>query len=609
MKSFPTLWRWLALLCVMTVLHAGIYVSQRTISAGLIGLVAFVCLITLAVISVSLWLNPERLLRVQKRAAPLETVYSAAALLLLIALGALLRPEWLYTNIAIIAVLAAALTYHTFFADGRPISRAAWGIAVVVLLLVLALRVATLGYVPFIDVQDEGWTLSWAQSAAETGVPVDRLMLGLGSTQIPLPRFYSALGIWVNLLGVGLWQARLFSFILVLAIVGFTALAARNWFGRRAAVLTALALLASPTLLTASRIRHDVGLALSIAIALWLFTVASRRGQRWIHLAAGLAFGTGLFSHYHALLIAPAIAIALYGPETVTRVRRRRLPAAEAWLFVAGVTLMFGLVVLVQVGDSASLFVANRSAVATGVLVSSYFGTIVEQIGRLVQLSMLESALLAIALGATLMRFARSRRPADLAIALLPILGLLALGVSAPIYYYLIPLTPAFGLLLGAFFDRLVGPPETQAPLTRSLLVGVMAAGPLLGSTLPTALSHLASRDPILPRPPPAAQWVLDNLPPSATVAGEHYYNLWLYDYRFATPGLLIFANEIPGSPEDRVYPVWDAVDVDVFIVDLTLASSAMMRITDDSGYLQERDYRLSATLADDIRIYTRPSS
>jgi hypothetical protein len=119
---------------------------------------------------------------------------------------------------------------------------------------------------------------------------------------------------------------------------------------------------------------------------------------------------------------------------------------------------------------------------------------------------------------------------------------------------------------------------------------------PSLGATLRQPVQHVLNGAPLHLPPPPAAQWVLDNVPTDQVVAGDLRYRLWLYEYPFAShliPDFLYPENlALRDSPET----LWRAVDMDVLLVDPDYPRSyKFFRPLVESGFMARYGYERAA--------------
>lgn len=556
--------------------------------------------------AVAWWLNPARAVRL-RRAAPAPAVYALAGAALTAGLGWVMRPDWLYAGVTLATGAVLALGYFTLYA-GRPAAGARrrwllWALAALAAALLL-LRVYSLTAYPAVHDIDEGWTLGWALGYMRAGRVTDLLSLGL-RPPAGLPLFYAGLSAWLRAAGVGLWQARLFSLALALVMAALTALAARGLYGARAAAFAAAIAASSVVLAHAARIRHDVGLGLALAAALWLHALALKRADLRLHALAGAAVGLGLLAHFHAALFGPALLIGLYGPRLLLAARadRRRVALAAACFGLGGLAAA-GLVFAVQIAPDLSqgdAVIIHDVQVTRGdilPLIAAHFANIAV-------FAPLELLLVVAATGAALWR----RTLVDLCLALTLLLAHVLLGFAnytSP--YYVIPLTPLYIILLSGLFSQpLPRTPRLAAPGLGSAALAFLML-PLLVAGLPAPAAYLLAGRPIAGETPPTAQWVLDNVPTCATVVGYPYYYLWLTDYRFAYP----FLPGVLSAQDSERYPtreaLWDAMGVDVFLFNDRLIEPQDLLLPPD--YFAARGYRVVAQFPEGrytTTIYARP--
>ena len=447
-------------------------------------------------------------------------------------------------------------------------------VAIIAAIVIIVIRVYGLSYYPFVDVQDEAWTTAWTMSFLRTGRFGDTTLGGLGDAYYAYPRFYVLMALWIRAFGVGLWQERLLGFLLIFPVIGLSALVARTWYGTRAAIFTSIAMFASAVLMSAARVRHDIGLTLCLAISLWLHTVAVKRQATFLHLLAGAFIGWGMFSHYHAAGFGVAMLVGLYVPRYIAQLRqakhwRERLPETGAILYGVG-GLLGGLTVLFlqMIPDDLSgwLWTLRHQSLYSensGQFFFAFFGNFMN-IGFF---SIFELLLVAGGVFTAL----RRRGQHDISLLLIMFTGhiLLAVMASGAIYYYILPLTPIYGILIGTMFVRKQEQSEPQLTFRREEVVTfALVLMPLLGATVTRPLQALVNREPIKPPPPPAVEWVQENVPLDAVVVGDMYYYFWLNDYRFVshlTPEYLYPENIERFSSLESV---WEAVDMDVLIID-----------------------------------------
>lgn len=180
---------------------------------------------------------------------------------------------------------------------------------------------------------DEGWTLSVARNWAEQGRYI-RLLDGQpaapGLEAAPTVTLPVALS--MRLLGVGLWQGRLFGVICATsALLLLAALAARLYDGRVAVAALAAALLLTPhpqinPLLQGRQVLAEMPM-LAYLLGGYLCVWWALAGRRLLGVPAALLFGLAWVSKGQT---APFLLMSLAAPA-VLALARRRWAAAATW--------------------------------------------------------------------------------------------------------------------------------------------------------------------------------------------------------------------------------------------------------------------------------------
>jgi hypothetical protein len=585
---------WLALAALQLPLLAGwaLYLSEpgKLESRALLAFAGAAALFSLVVIAAAVVLRTRLAARLPLWA---RRAIAGGSIALAFAVGFVARPEWIYAfttlNLAAAAVLAV-LTLLPEAAD-RTLPRWAWMALALGAAAIIGLRVYALAYFPYTQITDEGWLLAWPVGYLRTGQFSDYLMWYGGHD---VHRYYLPMAWWLSVVGVGFWEARLFSYLVTLAVVAVGGLAGASLYDRATGWTAALILFASAVVMIGARIRHDAGLALAVALCLWLYGLALRRQRLWLHALAGAMIGLGWFSHYHAIGFGPALALALYLPRYAAQVRagktaRRWLPEAGFWAFAAGGLAGAGAVFLLQVLPDLQAFLLTRESRAPagpGGLWASFWAHI-ESIGFH---SRYELILIALALGAALWR----RTQTDAALALGLLFSHIALAVMASVAWdhYPMALTPIYALLIARMITRGVRRGNAPAVLTRrTVALGLCVALPALGGTLQIPAARLAEGAPMIPPPPPAAQWVLDHVPRDARIESEHFYYLWLHDYRVISP---ISPNFLPPQRRAALNTLeaqWADINPDVFLLDPNLNTCCIVGPLVEADWMEDNGY------------------
>ena len=523
-------WRGLALFYLALMVHFAIYhfVQGQCTSTSCVLLalsqIGIGILVIVFALSISLPLT-HRLLQHFANIPP--GLFLVASATVLFGFGLNLRLEWIYAHMSLALSGIAALAYFSIYGNRLPnVQRRTVVIGMILLVLVVILiRVRALAVDPSIHILDEPWTLSWAVSYLRTGKPSDWIMGSVsGSPYYSLPRYYALVAAWLQLVGVGLWEGRLFSVIVAALMSIFTVLAARNLFDRQTALFTLLALLASSILVVGLRLRHDIGVGLTISASLWVYSVARKRNSWALHGVAGFCAGLGLSAHYHALGLSVALAAGLYLPEYFERIHRKQFfPQPEAIAYCCGAMISGLLILALQVLPDIQQFqeyLAPRSPHSLQEFVES----VIYHVAQLPQHSQLEFILVVVALSAALLR----RTKLDISLSLVLILSYIALGAMAsknygPFDYYSVPLIPLLGLLIGRFWGSLnIGRLLPTASSSIAVVSCLCFLIPQLGYSLHSPLAYIRADGSLRPNPTPAAQWVLDHVRPDQTIMAEN---------------------------------------------------------------------------------------
>lgn len=185
---------------------------------------------------------------------------------------------------------------------------------------------------------DEPWFANVAWNWVTTGAPGDSMhanMAGLlGSIDWPNIGRVAVFPLKVvfEYLGLGLFQARLVSWIFGVLAVLATLLVGRKAYSTVTGALAALLLVLSAPFTQASHYaRPDVILAAAIMLVFWLALFSFERERWWAHLLTGLVLGLAVDIHPNAAMFIPAL-VSLY----IVTYRSRMLRKRGAWLCAVG---------------------------------------------------------------------------------------------------------------------------------------------------------------------------------------------------------------------------------------------------------------------------------
>ena len=137
------------------------------------------------------------------------------------------------------------------------------------------------------------------------------------------------------LLGLGLFQARLASWIFGVCLIFAVFILARKLYDALTAALAVLFLALSTPFLQASHYaRVDIFLAVVVVVALYFYVLGIQNHQRWPFFVTGLLFGLSLDIHLNALPLGLAL-----GAYHVVAYRKTVLRERSTWLLVAGASI------------------------------------------------------------------------------------------------------------------------------------------------------------------------------------------------------------------------------------------------------------------------------
>lgn len=187
-------------------------------------------------------------------------------------------------------------------------------------------------------------------------------------------------------LGLGLFQARLVSWIFGALLLLATFLVGRRCYGRTTGIVAALLLSLSLPFLQASHyVRPDVMLAAVVMLTFLSALTALEENKKWAHLLAGLMIGLSLDVHPNGLIFALAL-VGVY----LAAYRSRFFRQPGTWLCALGGLLGIGYYVAVHVLPNPGAFLVVRSLSFSGphklplltLTLRSLISSVDEEIGR-----------------------------------------------------------------------------------------------------------------------------------------------------------------------------------------------------------------------------------
>jgi 4-amino-4-deoxy-L-arabinose transferase-like glycosyltransferase len=202
---------------------------------------------------------------------------------------------------------------------------------VIVTMLVLAYQFTHLTRFPSVFI-DEPWYANSAWNWLKNGVNYDSMHAGTRENVIwpfigNVPMVVS-----FALLGLGLFQARLVSWIFGVILVVLTVLVGRKSFSNLSGLLAGLLLSLSQAFIQASHYaRPDIMLAAVGMLSYLISLIAFEKNRWWAHLLAGLFIGLSFDIHQNAILYALGLSVLYlyhYGWKVLSK--------PGTWLFVIG---------------------------------------------------------------------------------------------------------------------------------------------------------------------------------------------------------------------------------------------------------------------------------
>jgi 4-amino-4-deoxy-L-arabinose transferase-like glycosyltransferase len=219
---------------------------------------------------------------------------------------------------------------------------------IVVVLLVLATTLVMLSHLTFLTTYpqvfiDEPWNANVAWNWLKTGVNFDPMhsgaldQYGYGWVRWP----YIGNAFWTisfALLGMGLFQIRLVSWIFACVLLLLVFLVGRRSYGTLSGALAAFLVSISPPFVQASHMaRHDIMLAVLIMGVFLLTQIAFEKEKLWAHVLAGLLIGLSPDVHPNGVFFAVGIGV-LYLFNYRLKIFRQR----GAWAFAIGAIIGVG---------------------------------------------------------------------------------------------------------------------------------------------------------------------------------------------------------------------------------------------------------------------------
>ncbi len=473
-------------------------------------------------------------------------------------------------------------------------------------LLVLALwfSLATIRLYPPIYT-DEGWYLNLAWSSAAMG-PLYHPSFHLGihgdPQRIGAPLHLWPIGLWLRLVGLGLWQGRLTMWLFMPLAVAFTYRAARTLFrdsgvGLLAALLTATSTL---TLYSAHFIRPEIVLSAVLALALVLHALAEKHQRCREAFALGLLLSLAMTVHTNAFIFCFAFGACYLGRWLWACWRARRFTLEGRLLGLAagglvGVAVFAAVYILPDVAAFRQqmnyyylLNYDETQATLPEVLLDRAL-TALNHLRTWFAFSLVEGSAVALAGIAALVAGRRADRSL-LALLALSVVGLFLVGGRrAPTY--ITPFVPLGAMLVAGMLARLL------AGSGRALIIGALLAAAVGGVSVRQVI--VAEREGYNREFERCLAAVKAWLPEEGMILGEHLF--WL-----GRPELTGYASrtlvEVPW-PTRSAEAWWAWIDPDIVLWPGPPSGAA-------SQYLQARGYTYTdfpACPTSELTIWLKP--
>lgn len=238
-----------------------------------------------------------------------------------------------------------------------------WTVAIVVGIIMTIHLVYLVRFPPvFID---ESWYSNVVWNYLKTGSNFDSLhvdvakMLGISGLRWPNMGFIDIVfwSIGARVLGFGLFQLRLVSWIFGLLLLTVTFLVGERLYGKATGIIATLLLSLSPPFLQASHyVRPDVMLAAAAMLSFLLLLLAVEKEKWWAHFISGLILGLSLDIHPNAILFVPG-TFFIY----LLAYKRGFFKKLGIWLNAAGFLIGIFYFITVQVlPDLQSFFIVYK---------------------------------------------------------------------------------------------------------------------------------------------------------------------------------------------------------------------------------------------------------
>jgi hypothetical protein len=466
--------------------------------------------------------------------------------------------------------------------------------------LFLAINLLSLQAYPRMQTIDEGWDANVGWTFIHEGILYTRLNQGiLGKPELFVPVANILPAYWLQVVGVGFLQARLFIFFGSMVMLALTYAVALRLYRRVDVALVALLLLAgSFAFVTRGHVfRLDLYVGLAGILALYLFLRAEQRP--WLTFVSGAILALSTEFHQNGLLlcVAAGIALTLQIARRSLREKRLSIRRADIYFMLGGIMGVIPFVVLHILPDPSEFTRQFSSAVdvrETAAQSAAPRGSL-ESILNAAQ-SYLESApvefaaLLVLCLCAVWQPIARR-----LAILLLIVVAVYTLVFPSLNSYYWINFFPLIPLVAaGVLYHWIVQ--RRAVVLALCLLVAVPTLMLCIGATIQGTNTQLLS----------IAKEVAATVKPGERIVAMPYYFFAMPDQPYLMSPFMPEYAAI-GHFKEQGIDVWRTLKPDVFIVSpvaLEPITSHAEQYRQEQGFAETARYTQAGCC---VYVYRRP--
>jgi hypothetical protein len=161
--------------------------------------------------------------------------------------------------------------------------------------------------------------------------------------------------------------------------------------------------------------------------------------------------------------------------------------------------------------------------------------------------------------------------------------------------YYFVPISPVYALLIASMLTEGIG---VRVKRARVWVMASLIMIVNLGITLQRPLVHLTSGASLEPPTPLAAVWLEQHAKPTQTIAGDHWYYLFLTDHPFVSFATQRYSH-IPAVRNEPEAAMWDQIAPDFIVIDRNIAICCTGPLA-SMDYLTSRGYQQVAEFPGD---------